>query len=303
MSGILKLLLVLSLQASCSPACLIEDVSCHASQAPALLQVAFAGDRGSRGASLSDLETELERLLNSADLVDAGECDLCGGNQSWLFVIGTGRSGSTSLMSMLNAIPGIHISGENWGAIESLKDFYHSVEITKSMSNSGAWAHKEFSTTAILCKMQEVVKALIAPAPNNSLIGFKEIRHDAPALDFFETLFPCARYIINYRDDIDAQVTSQETHLSRHLPVDELESDLANKTANLREWAVQRADSSVMLSLEDFSLEIFNGLLQWLSVEGCEYITVSHANEDGFAQDNALPEIKGSCYFNHSESK
>eukprot|EP00971_Amphidinium_carterae_P060136 1190090-Amphidinium_carterae.1 len=54
------------------------------------------------------------------------------------------------------------------------------------------------------------------------------------------------------------------------------------------------------------------GLVHWVFqmvlAAGCEYITVSHANEagaavccaqDGFAQDNALPEIKGSCYFNH----
>mmetsp|Transcript_36546 Transcript_36546/g.66973 ORF Transcript_36546/g.66973 Transcript_36546/m.66973 type:complete len:306 (-) Transcript_36546:101-1018(-) len=298
MSALVKyVLLALSLQASCLAAADLEVTpTCLASRAPALLQVALSGT------VLSDLDAELQRLLRSGAIADTEECDLCGGDQRWLFVIGTGRSGSTSVMSMLNAIPGIHLSGENWAAMESLQEFYDRVLKTNGTANSGAWAREEFSATSVLCKMQAVMKAFIAPMPNSTLIGFKEIRHDTPDLDFFEKLFPCARYIINYRSDTEAQAASQATHLSRHLELDDLELDLANKTAHLRSWSERHTDDSFPIILEDFSVDTFNNLLDWLGIEGCKYLTVSHANQDGFGQDEAVPEMEGSCYFRDSSA-
>lgn len=44
-------------------------------------------------------------------------CDLCG-TYRWVFVISTGRSGSTTMLGMLNSIPGFHIAGEQLDPLE-----------------------------------------------------------------------------------------------------------------------------------------------------------------------------------------
>ena len=37
-------------------------------------------------------------------------CDLCA--DDWIIVAGTGRSGSTTLIDMLNRVPGVYVAGE-----------------------------------------------------------------------------------------------------------------------------------------------------------------------------------------------
>jgi hypothetical protein len=39
---------------------------------------------------------------------------------SWLFILATGRSGSTTILSMLNQVPEISLSGENNDLLGSL---------------------------------------------------------------------------------------------------------------------------------------------------------------------------------------
>ena len=46
-------------------------------------------------------------------------CDLCG--QRWLFVLATGRSGSTTVLNMLNALPGVYMAGENMNVVGKLR--------------------------------------------------------------------------------------------------------------------------------------------------------------------------------------
>mmetsp|Transcript_8251 Transcript_8251/g.10770 ORF Transcript_8251/g.10770 Transcript_8251/m.10770 type:complete len:149 (-) Transcript_8251:1950-2396(-) len=46
-------------------------------------------------------------------------CDLCH-DYDWVFILGTGRSGSTTILSMINSIPGFYLAGENGKAIEIL---------------------------------------------------------------------------------------------------------------------------------------------------------------------------------------
>ena len=50
-------------------------------------------------------------------------CDLC--EQKYLFVLSAGgRTGSTSLLEGLNALPGVSLSGENFGVLEDLRAAY-----------------------------------------------------------------------------------------------------------------------------------------------------------------------------------
>lgn len=42
-----------------------------------------------------------------------------------VLICATGRSGSTTMQRIINTIPGSNICGENYGAINSLLDFYN----------------------------------------------------------------------------------------------------------------------------------------------------------------------------------
>ena len=53
-------------------------------------------------------------------------CDLC--SQKYLFVLSAGgRTGSTSLLEGLNAMPGVSLSGENFGVLEDLRAEFNKV--------------------------------------------------------------------------------------------------------------------------------------------------------------------------------
>ena len=42
-----------------------------------------------------------------------------------VLICATGRSGSTTMQRIINTIPGSNICGENYGAVNSLLDFYN----------------------------------------------------------------------------------------------------------------------------------------------------------------------------------
>lgn len=49
-------------------------------------------------------------------------CDLCEGRH--VFVLGTGRSGSTTILEALNSLPGVTLSGENHASIEAAEELF-----------------------------------------------------------------------------------------------------------------------------------------------------------------------------------
>ena len=49
-------------------------------------------------------------------------CDLCEGRH--VFVLGTGRSGSTTILEALNSLPGVALSGENHASLEAAEELF-----------------------------------------------------------------------------------------------------------------------------------------------------------------------------------
>ena len=47
-----------------------------------------------------------------------------------VLICATGRSGSTTMQRIINTIPGSNICGENYGAINSILDFYNKLHAT-----------------------------------------------------------------------------------------------------------------------------------------------------------------------------
>ena len=163
-----------------------------------------AGELASLRAQLAELQAELSTATSAAEAPrDLG----------YLFIVTYGRSGSTLLQGVLNAIPGYLIRGENRDALDLLRRYHH-----KLLAEKGQWARSEPLTPtaawygidnyredlAVERMRALVLDSLLRPRPDTRVVGFKEIRwvHEnwERYLQFFDDLFPGARYVINTRD-------------------------------------------------------------------------------------------------------
>jgi len=164
-----------------------------------------------------------------------------------LFIIATGRSGSTTLLKMFNLLPNVRLSGENANTL-----FVASRIISNLRQNStpplleqdydrllGAWMHNAIPKQSMACVMQHVLYALNPPPLSiqneqkpsvstsledydaNTILGMKTIRFHkgrpgmgippwtpTEAASFLLENFPCSRIIINVRSDLSSQLKS-----------------------------------------------------------------------------------------------
>src|SRR6266404_5960885 len=131
----------------------------------------------------------------------------------FVVIMAQGRSGSTLLLRMLNAVPGVRISGENGKALDHLRVF------VDSFRDATAHHHSEFyrlawqlpcPLDALTAKTAAYVAGLYNPAGQYRLVGFKEIRYGwtwddlCRDVDFLRELFPSLKVIFNTRATDDA---------------------------------------------------------------------------------------------------
>ena len=141
--------------------------------------------------------------------------------------------------------------------------------------SASAWYHPDLNKTSEICDLQRLTEDVIgldAVEPPRRR-GFKEVRFSIDLLDaMISTVFPCARFIINIREDIQTQHHSQ---FKKHLSLDELQHD----NDALVTWASVHSNQSFVLPLEHFSVDSFNAVLRWLGIFGCSFTTVVHSND------------------------
>ena len=140
-----------------------------------------------------------------------------------VFVFATGRSGSTTVMRMLNTIPGAHICGETMGALGFLSAFYEALEKTRAHGDSvyplnisaKLWAPGEFPAWSNSFKLQDVlrdsrvlVRNLFRRDARDTMWGSKDIRHHCGHSRLLKLLFPHVRIIYPYRQSIEKQKLS-----------------------------------------------------------------------------------------------
>jgi hypothetical protein len=144
-----------------------------------------------------------------------------------VLICATGRSGSTTMQRIINTIPGSNICGENYGAINSLLDFYIKLHATSSDYVPGhykpatyedivsknvkpAW-YNSYKMREMEDKIRETIITMFKNNPNTNLWGFKEIRYEnkkVQLLKYFKVLFPQTKVIIQIRENIQAQSKS-----------------------------------------------------------------------------------------------
>ena len=144
-----------------------------------------------------------------------------------VLICATGRSGSTTLQRIINIIPNSNICGENFGAVNSLLEFYKRIKTTTfeyvpghlkpasyediiSKNVKPSWYNSyNFQQTVNMIKM--LIASLFKSSETTNVWGFKEIRYDNGNINYikeFKELFPQTKVIIQVRENIQAQSQS-----------------------------------------------------------------------------------------------
>jgi hypothetical protein len=144
-----------------------------------------------------------------------------------VLICATGRSGSTTIQRILNTIPNSNICGENYGAMNSLLQFYEKLHISSKNYIPGhykpacyediinknvkpSW-YNSYQIIEMEAKIRDIIVAMFKKDSNTNIWGFKEIRYDNNNLNllkFFKQLFPQTKVIIQIRENIKAQSQS-----------------------------------------------------------------------------------------------
>ena len=144
-----------------------------------------------------------------------------------VLICATGRSGSTTMQRIINSIPNSNICGENFGAINSLLEFYKRIKTTTidfvpghlrpasyediiSKDVKPSWYNSyNFQQTVSMIKI--LIASLFKNKDATTVWGFKEIRYDNGDIKYlkeFKELFPQTKVIIQIRGNIAAQSQS-----------------------------------------------------------------------------------------------
>ena len=144
-----------------------------------------------------------------------------------VLICATGRSGSTTMQRIINSVPNSNICGENFGAINSLLEFYKRIKTTTfdyvpghlrpasyediiSKDVKPSWYNSyNFQQTVSMIKI--LIASLFKNTSATNMWGFKEIRYDNGDIKYlkeFKELFPQTKVIIQIRGNIAAQSQS-----------------------------------------------------------------------------------------------
>lgn len=195
----------------------------------------------------------------------------------YVFVATYGRSGSTLVQGVLNALPGYLVRGENRGALHHLHAFHRTCATeaarVRAGNGAGGTSHPWFGIggypddLALAEVRRLVVDTLLRPEPDTRVTGFKEIRWAqtdvVEHVDWLRAVFPGARFVVNTRDhaavarsgwwaaDPDARTT------------------IAAMEARLDELAAHLGPAAYRVHYDDYVADPqpLRGLVEWLGEE------------------------------------
>jgi len=144
-----------------------------------------------------------------------------------VLICATGRSGSTTLQRIINTIPNSNICGENYGAINSLLEFYFKLKYSTSTYVPGkfkpasyesiisknvkpSW-YNSYNYSQTINTLRMLIINMFKKNSNTNIWGFKEIRYDNGNIKYikeFKELFPQTKVIIQVRENILEQSKS-----------------------------------------------------------------------------------------------
>jgi len=193
-------------------------------------------------------------------------------------------------------LPGIHLTGENEQILESARAVTEKFEsYHKGVSTNGAWYNIDHKVGAYACAAQTFIKTLTTQRDEEQIVGFKEIRWPTISNDtdddwiaFMKRDFPCARYIITVRKDLEAQSKSGFYTWPRWHRKTGIKDSLAfvkSSTANVLSIAEKFGKQARVMVLEEWTSDegkSLTDLVSWLGFEGCDFtkVDIPRANTD-----------------------
>ncbi|KAL1529543.1 hypothetical protein AB1Y20_000488 [Prymnesium parvum] len=257
------------------------------------------------------------------------KCNLC--EQPFLFIVSIGgRTGSTTILTQINAVPHIRLAGEN-RQMSYLTSLYEqasqhvSVQGVDTYCNSlgenascGAWQRGPISPVDVLCDLSSYIQDIavpelpLLPAPLINVRGFKDIIWTNRSLAMIRTMFPCSRLIYSVRTD-------EWTEASLHEAIHSYQKDLHLDHAQAVEYAASQkilqqhvkaqhdldvsagyAWKSFWQPLDTLNVTSINSMLTWLGVTGCSFDSLVHANANGYSNSgatifDAMTHLIGNC--------
>jgi len=239
----------------------------------------------------------------------------------WVFILGTGRSGSTTVLTMVNQIAPLtmQLAGENNNLVERYMDTYKAWHQKRGLGKvgEGSWwrldrtdplnllDHPKYSTSdarerdkeAMLAGFRQLLSA--TTGQYTQIRGYKEVRVlSLDLLRFYRELFPGAKFILNWRNDLDAQKKSRNIAFCKKCEKEQQhQEDLPRINKIFKSFAYHNPNVTFKLPLEKFSVERYNDLITFLGFEGCEFNRVVKTNtlKPGEKKDLLESVIDGEC--------
>jgi hypothetical protein len=255
-----------------------------------------------------DLSTE--ELLKRGDLKwlapydkgKKGRCDLA--RTPWLIIVSLGgRTGSSTVLDMVNAHPAFNLAGEDDDQIQDALSMWNKAALQPANYTSDSWGRGELTPYDLLCDIQAwfediaigrnpgALKEYVAgnhaslrvESHPSTVVGWKGIHwgDNVKLLNFMNAVFPCHRLIFSDRPgDWKSPAFGNGDNAGRARAV-------------FKPWSDQREgwqDKWINLYDDGFHLHDFNEMLSWFGEpeSGCHYTNVLHANADGGYDKAAL---------------
>ena len=194
---------------------------------------------------------------------------------SYLFVMTYGRSGSTLVSGLLNALPGYDIRGENEHALHHLFEYHSQLAQLKDRwpaKVSRVATHPFFGIGEVPLKRSlDAIRGLaletvLRPQADTRVVGFKEIRWYHQDMEeyvaWLREVFPGARFLVNTRDN-DAVLSSGWWAKG---DVDHNRAHLAETEQRILAVAADLGDAAYHLHYDDYVADptVLRGLYEWL---------------------------------------
>lgn len=200
----------------------------------------------------------------------------------FVIICSTPRSGSSTMVEILNTIQSSNITGENDGAIINILKAYKSIKNTinfrptyKNPSSIQlfnenkiclAW-YNSFDYEKIIKKIKSLIIEICKKSKSDKLIGFKEIRFykNTDLLYDFLELFPKTKIICTIRNNIDTQINSK--HFNTH-DLTKTKNYVSDYTNEIIDFNNKNKNNSIIFELEDmYNLEKLKNIFLFLKKE------------------------------------
>jgi len=237
-------------------------------------------------------------------------CHPC--RRRFLILIATGRSASTTLTYMLDALPGIRMSGENNDELKAIRSMIDnigsSINFQRNAGQKTAWGHNRIPEGAFSCAAQHMIETINPPLTDTNgtilendsetIVGFKTIRFligvkeedTRDLVRWVQKTFPCARILVNIRSAAQEQAASVDKAFGYH---EDIES-LKETNVRMRKVAELFGDQAYLLDSSDWLKEIqhLNQAIKWLGFhESCFFKELLEFNTEGGGYENGKTKL------------